>query len=192
MTPDDITRDLEQRFGDRLQILPPDAWQVETDNFRLLVLLSKDLSWLRSLIPIGPQAQAEPYMAQILAANFDYTQEVRYAFYETVLWGVFQHDRAALTLESFQAATERLLALKQAGLDAFFNDLVEGQIRQIIQAAKLQGQTLEDTMQTLERFYAEGVMGELSMGKDSRQNTLEAWQRQLERLWPDVEIPQSN
>lgn len=188
MTPDDITHELKQRFGDRVQALPPDAWQIETDDFRLLVLLSKDLSWLRLLIPIAPQPQAEPYMKQILAANFDYTQEARYAFYEAVLWGVFQHDRETLTADSFQSATERLLALKAEGLDRFFNDLVETQIRQIIQAAKLQGQTLEETLKTLERFYAEGVMGELSMSESSRQNTLEAWQRQLERLWPEIEV----
>ncbi|MFE4104968.1 hypothetical protein [Almyronema epifaneia] len=188
MTPDEITQALTQRFGDRVQILPPDAWQVETEDFRLLVLLSEDLSWLRLLIPIAPQPQAEPFMAQILAANFDDTQEVRYAFYQAVLWGVFQSDRSTLTLASFQAAIERLLALKAENLDRFFNDLIDGQIRQIIQAAKLQGQTLDETLQTLQRFYAEGVMGELSMSADSRQNTLAAWQRQLERLWPEVEV----
>ncbi|NER82258.1 MAG: hypothetical protein F6K42_22385, partial [Leptolyngbya sp. SIO1D8] len=49
-----MTSYLQARFGDQLQVNPPDAWQVETDEFRLLVLLSADQSWLRLLAPLVP------------------------------------------------------------------------------------------------------------------------------------------
>ena len=188
MTPDNISQLLAQRFGSLLEVLPPDAWQVDTAEFRLLVLLSQDGSWLRILLPLVPITEAQPFLAQILSANFDDTQEARYALHENVLWGVFQHDFASLTTDGFESALDRLLAMKQVGIDPFFNTLIEAQIRQIIAAAKQQGQTLESTMQTLNRLYAEGIMGDMGGAADNK-STLEAWQRQLERLWPLVDTP---
>lgn len=179
----DITNHLNQRFAEAVQHSPPDAWQVETADFRLLILLSSDRSWLRLLIPIVPGTVAQPYFSQILAANFDLTQEVRYALHQDVLWGVFQYDLASLTEVRFEAAISRLLGMKQEGIDPFFNALVEQQIRQIILAAKQQGQSLEETMQTLDRLYSEGVMGGLDEGREYKERVLGAWQRQLERLW---------
>ncbi len=67
-----------------------------------------------------------------------------------------------------------------------FNQLVESRIRQIIEAAKQQGQSLEATLQNLDRFYEEGILGDLEQGADSREQVLAAWRRQLERLWPEV------
>jgi hypothetical protein len=177
-----ITDYLKHRFGEQTQFSPPDAWQVETEAFRLLVLLSEDRSWLRLLVPIVPLSVAQPYFSQILEANFDATQETRYALHQGVLWGVFQYERASLTLPCLEAAVNRLLALQQEGIDPFFNVLVEQQIRQIIQAAKQQGQSLEETMQTLDRFYSEGLMGDMG-DNDYRGQVLDAWRRQLERLW---------
>lgn len=43
-------------------------------------------------------------------------------------------------------------------------------------------------MQTLERFYAEGVMGEIDDTPEGREQVLTAWRRQLERLWIDEDI----
>lgn len=181
----DITTHLEKRFGDeQVQFSPPDAWQVETAEFRLLVLLSADQSWLRLLIPIVPAQVAQPYFAQILEANFDFTQESRYALHQDVLWGVFQYELASLTELRFESAISRLLEMKQEGIDPFFNTLVEKQIRQIILVAKQQGQTLEETMQTLDRFYSEGIMGEMG-DSEYQDKVLEAWRRQLERLWTE-------
>lgn len=181
-----ITDYLEARFREQVQYSPPDAWQVETSAFRLLVLLSTDQSWLRLLVPIVPVQSAQPFLRQILEANFDLTQEARYAVHEEVLWAVFHHDREALTEPQLAAAIDRLLAMKQAGVDPFFNTLVEQQITQIIRAAKLQGQTLAETMQTLDRFYSEGMMGDMATS-DFQGPVLEAWRRQLERLWPEVD-----
>jgi hypothetical protein len=31
------------------------------------------------------------------------------------------------------------------------------------------------------------LMGEMELGRESRENTLAAWRYQLERLWPEVE-----
>jgi hypothetical protein len=184
MESQDLTTHLEKRFGEQVQHSPPDAWQVETADFRLLVLLSADQSWLRLLIPIVPVQVAQPYFSQILQANFDLTQEARYALHQDVLWGVFQYELATLTELRFESAISRLLGMKQEGIDPFFNTLVEQQIRQIILAAKQQGQSLEETMQTLDRFYSEGMMGD--MGDSAYQGkVLEAWRRQLERLWTE-------
>ncbi len=181
----DITTHLQQRFAGAVQYNPPDAWQVETPDFRLLVLLSTDQSWLRLLIPIVPGEVAQPYFSQILEANFDLTQEVRYALHQNVLWGVFQYELASLATVRFEAAISRLLGMKQEGIDPFFNVLVEQQIRQIIAAAKQQGQSLAETMQTLDRLYSEGIMGNLDDSSADQAQVLTAWQRQLERLWDE-------
>ncbi len=46
---------------------------------------------------------------------------------------------------------------------------------------------METTLQNLERFYAEGIMGDLSGSTQEREQTLSAWRYQLERLWSEVE-----
>jgi hypothetical protein len=184
----EITDKLTELFGATVvQATQPDAWEVELPNLRLLVLLSADQSWLRVLIPITSAQEAEPFLEQLLEANFDETQETRYALNQNVLWGVFQHNSDTLDPEDFSAAIARLISLRQQGLSNSFNQVVDHRIRQIIQAAKQQGQSLEATLQTLDRFYREGLLGDLEQGAESREQVLAAWQRQLERLWPEVE-----
>jgi hypothetical protein len=187
MTPQDLSNALTERFADAVQQLAPNSFQIETPAFRLLVLLSEDRSWVRALLPIAPVQDAMPFVEELLEANFDLTQETRYAFQQGVLWVVFQHSLQGLALTDFQAALDRLLILKQQGIDALFERLIEKRIRQIVQLSKRQGQSLEATLQTLERFYQEGLMGDLEMSSQSRSNTMEAWRRQLERLWNEVE-----
>lgn len=187
MIPDDITNALTQQFGSIVQRLEPEAWQVETAKFRLLVLLSQDHTWLRVLVPIAPAQEAQAFTEQLLEANFDATQETRYALHQDVLWGVFQHRLESLATVDLVAAIERLQSLHEKGLSTAFSDLVEVRIRQIIHVAKLQGQSLESTLQTLNHFYEEGVMGNLAQGANSREEVLAAWRRQLERLWPEVQ-----
>lgn len=188
MTPTEISQALSELFGTAVQQLAPGSWQVETPQMRVLVLLSDDLSWLRVLIPIAPASEAQPFTQQLLEANFDDTQETRYAFHQGVLWGIFQHSRESLNVDDFSAAVGHLLVMRQRGLSDCFNQFLETRIRQIIQAAKLQGQSLEATLQTLDRFYEEGLMGEMDQGSESREAVLGAWQRQLERLWSEVEL----
>lgn len=187
MTLEELTTALTAEFNQQVQTLAPGSFQIETPQFRLLVLLSDDLSWLRVLLPIAPAQDAEPYWEQLLESNFDLTQETRYALHQGVLWAVFQHSMAGLAIADFESAIGRLLSLKQQGLDETFNTFAEKRIRQIIQAAKRQGQTLEATLQTLDRFYQEGMMGDLEMGAQSREDTMSAWRRQLRRLWDEVE-----
>ena len=186
MTPAEIADQLNQLFGDATALIAPGSWQIETPEFRLLVLLSDDESWLRVLVPIAPMQDAHPFYEQILEANFDHTQEVRYAIQQEVLWGVFQHRLAGLENTDFTAAMQRLIDLRKQGLDECFNRLIENRVRQIIRAAKLQGQSLEETMKTLERFYQEGIMGDMSAGAQARQETLDAWKYQLDRLWNEA------
>ena len=186
MTPAEIGSKLAELFGADLQAIAPNSWQVDTPSLRLLVLLSDDQSWLRVLIPITSAQEAQSFLAQILEANFDTTLETRYALYQGVLWGVFQHSCESLTSVDFESAVTQLLSLHQRGLSDFFNQLVESRIRQIIKAAKQQGQTLEATLQTVDRFYEEGLMGDINQGSAGRQETMSAWRYQLERLWPEV------
>ncbi|MEH2151747.1 leucine zipper domain-containing protein [Nostoc sp.] len=191
MTSEEIVSTLTELFGTSAVAalaqpvvdIAPRSWQVDTSTFRLLVLLSEDNTWLRVLLPIVPIQQAKPFLEQFLEANFDDTQEVRYAFYEGVVWGVFQHNRSTLVSADLSNAISRLVSLYQAGLDNVFNRLIESRIRQIIQAAKQQGQSLQATMQSLERFYAEGLMGEMNQTSEAREVVLIAWRSQLERLW---------
>jgi hypothetical protein len=188
MKPEEITDKLTELFGaSAVQMTEASGWQVETPQLRLLVILSQDQSWLRILIPIAPAEEAQSFLEQLLEANFDDTQETRYALNQNVLWGVFQHSCETLDKEDFSAAVARLVSLSQQGLTNSFNQLVDDRIRQIIQVAKQQGQSLEATLQTLDRFYREGLMGDLNQGSESREQVLEVWQRQLERLWPEVE-----
>lgn len=188
MKSDEITNQLIELFGAAaVETKQPDAWQVETPQLRLLVLLSQDQSWLRLLIPIASSQEAQPFLEQLLEANFDDTQETRYALNQNVLWGVFQHNCESLEPDDFSAAVARLVSLRQQGLSNTFNQLADSRIRQIIKVAKQQGQSLEATLQTLDRFYREGLMGDLEQGASSREQVLVAWQRQLERLWSEVE-----
>ncbi len=69
-----------------------------------------------------------------------------------------------------------------------FDQYVDKQVIYIIQAAKQQGMTLEMTLQNLDRFYQEGVMGDLDAPPSERESTLSAWQGRLERLWSTVEL----
>lgn len=187
MTPFEVTDALNTMFEDTVQATESGSWQVVKEDLQLLILLSDDQSWLRSMVAIAPSQEAEPFFQQLLEANFDETREIRYALFQGFLWGVFQHNFDSLTIHDFQQAIVRLLDLHQRGLSNSFNRLAEVQIRQIIRAAKQQGQSLESTLQTLERFYQEGVMGDLNAGEQARNELMGAWRYQLERLW-DEEI----
>ena len=180
MKPEEIASTLTDFFDTAaVREIAPSSWQVETPDFRLLVLLSDDQSWLRVILPIISAQAAQPFTQQLLEANFDDTQEVRYALHQDVVWGVFQHNRESLVVGDFSDAIARLISLKQLGLSELFNQLVESRIRQIIQAAKQQGQSLAATLQNLDRFYEEGILGDLEQGADSREQMLAAWRRQL-------------
>ncbi|AFZ22416.1 protein of unknown function (DUF1821) [Cylindrospermum stagnale PCC 7417] len=187
MTLEEIASTLTELFGaETVDAIAPGSWQVETSAFRLLVLLSEDHAWLRVLLPILPVQEAQPFLEQFLEANFDDTQEVRYAVHDGVVWGVFQHNSGTLTSADLSNAIARLVSLHQVGLDDVFNRLVETRIQQIITAAKQQGQSLPATMQTLERFYAEGMLGGLEQTPEAREQTLAAWRRRLESLWNGI------
>lgn len=188
MNIEQITPILQQLFSSNVKMISPDSWQIETDNLRLLILLSEDKSWLRALVPIAPFSEAQPFLEQLMIANFDETQSVRYALHENILWGVFHHSLDSLTTDDFTGAIQQLINLSDRGLSDFFQQLIETQIRQIIRAAKMQGQTLETTLQTLERFYQEGLMGDMTQGAAAREATLAAWRYQLQRLWPEIEL----
>lgn len=195
MKPEEIASKLTDLFSPAsVQAIPgdsspnaPGSWQVETPDFRLLVLLSEDESWLRVLLPIASGEAAQPFMQQLLEANFDDTQQVRYALHQGVVWGVFQHNLANLAIGDFTDAIARLISLNQVGLSDAFNQLVESRVSQIIKAQKQQGLSLEATLQNLERFYEEGLLGDLEQGKQSRERVLGAWKRRLEGLWSEVE-----
>lgn len=185
MTPDDLTSALTNRFGEAAQHSPPDAWQVETDKMRLIAIATPPL--LKLMTPIMPLAEAQAFITQMLEANFDQTREAHYALHQNVIWGVSQFDFETLTQPLLERAINQLAEMKSQGAEVFFSRLMESQITQIITAAKLQGQSLEDTIKTLDRFYSEGVMGE--MGEQDYQNkAMTAWRSQLERLWPTVNV----
>jgi hypothetical protein len=186
MTPQEIENTLAQLFEQTtVTTIAPGSWQIEKQNLRLLILLSEDQSWLRILLPIISAQVAKPFMEQFLESNFDDTQEVRYALHQGVVWGIYQHNRESLQSSDLTNAIARLVTLHQTGLTGVFNQLVDSKIGQIVQTAKLQGQSLETTLQTLDRFYEEGVLGDLEQGAESREQVLTTWRRQLERMWTE-------
>jgi hypothetical protein len=42
-------------------------------------------------------------------------------------------------------------------------------------------------LQTLDRFYEAGLMGDIADSSGDRDQTMGAWRYQLERLWEEVE-----
>jgi hypothetical protein len=162
-----------------------DVWQIKSENFHLLVVLSADRSWLRLLVPIASEQEAKPLLSKLLAANFDETQEVRYALAQNVLWGVFHHQLDSLTEGDFQRAIASLVALVEKGISDSFREQIETQIRQIIKVAKARGQSLETTYQTLDRFYQEGILGGVDQKSEEREQFLRAWKDRLESLWEE-------
>jgi hypothetical protein len=185
VTPADIQPFLTSRFGTTLKVIDADSYQVETPEYRLLIILSAQQSWVRTLVPIAPAAEAMTFVEEFLSANFDATLETRYALHQGILWGVWQHSVAGLTIEDFSTAIEHSIELKQVGIDRAFRDFATKQVREIIRIAKQRGDTREQTMQTLDRFYAEGVMGDLGATEDIRQEMMTAWKYQLDRLWDE-------
>ncbi|MEM8830796.1 MAG: hypothetical protein AAGE96_15760 [Cyanobacteria bacterium P01_G01_bin.19] len=165
-----------------------EAWQIKNSQLHLLVLISEDRTWLRLLTPIATASEAQSLLPQILEDNFDATQEVRYAISQNVLWGVYHHRLASLVAEDLESAIASLQALAAKGLSSSFDQLIEKQIVQIVKAAKAQGQSLEATYQTIDRFYQEGVMGGVDQDPAQREQFLAAWKMQLERLWSEVEV----
>ncbi|MEY2857232.1 MAG: hypothetical protein RLZZ74_1544 [Cyanobacteriota bacterium] len=164
----------------------PEAWQIRNSQIHLLVILSEDHSWLRLLSPIASAEEAQSLLPQLLEDNFDRTQEVRYALNQNVLWGVFHHRLDSLTTDDLENAIASLVSLVEKGLSSSFNQVIEQQIIQIVQAAKAQGQSLESTYQTIDRFYQEGVMGGVNQDPAQREQFLAAWKAQLQRLWSQV------
>ncbi|NJK55388.1 MAG: type III secretion system chaperone [Pleurocapsa sp. SU_5_0] len=163
-----------------------EAWQIRNSQIHLLVILSEDHGWLRLLSPIATADEAQSLLSQLLEDNFDTTQEVRYALNQNVLWGVFHHRLESLTIEDLENAIASLISLTEKGLSQPFNQVIERQIMQIVQAAKAQGQSLESTYQTIDRFYQEGVMGGVDQDPAQREQFLAAWKAQLQRLWSEV------
>ncbi len=186
MTFDEIESLLIQLFGETVQTTAAGLWKVEQAGNQILILLSDDRSWLRVLLPIAPFQDVRPLLEQLFTYNFDASQETRYALHQDVLWGVFQHPRESLTPEDLTAAIGRLQILKHQGLTDCFNQFVDNRIGQIIQAAKQQGQSLTATLQTLERFYDEGLLGDLTQSSEQRSAILGAWRTRLEQLWPNI------
>ena len=189
MNTTEISSILERLFDSKdIQHDAEEAWQVRNSQIHLLVILSEDRSWLRLLTPIASAAEAQSLLPQLLEDNFDRTQEVRYALNQNVLWGVFHHRLESLVAEDLEDAIVSLVSLKEKGLSPSFNQMIEKQIMQIVKAAKAQGQSLESTYQTIDRFYQEGVMGGVDQDPEQREQFLAAWKAQLERLWSQVEV----
>ena len=184
MISEEITTLLADYFGaEFIQHTSEDTWQVETPTLKLLLILADEGSWLRLLAPIAPLDMAQAYLEQFLEANFDTTLAVRYALAQEVLWAVYQHSLTTLTPQDLTEAIAQAIQLQQTGMEEAFNQLVEQRLRQIIQAAKLQGQSKQATMQTLKRFYEEGMLGGLQQDSQEREQFLSAWEYQLDRLW---------
>jgi Tir chaperone protein (CesT) family len=184
----DIDPILSSIYGAELKSIEAGLWQIETAQYRLLVLLSEDQSWLRMMIPIAPAAEAEPFLELLMENNFDETGEARYGLHQDALWAVFQQGLESLSRDGFLSAIAQLVRMQEQGLSHCFDQFVDRQVTTIIRAAKQQDMTLDMTVQNLDRFYQEGVMGDLDTSAAEREGTLAAWRERLERLWPLIDV----
>lgn len=188
MTPEQVDSCLQTLFQNG-QVTHPseDTWQVEIEQVRVLVILSPDLQWLRLLVPVVPQPEAEPFLGELLELNFDHTQHLSYALYQNVLWITFRHAMVTLIERDFKLAIARALELHQEGLNHCFELFTSRKTEEIAIAAKRQGQTLESTLQNLTRLYQEGVMGGLGQTEEERDRFLAAWKGKLEQVWDTID-----
>jgi hypothetical protein len=184
--PQELQKLLIDRFADRVEIIDANFYRIDTPELRLLVILSAEQSWVRMLVPISTAQEAMTFVEEILAANFDETLETHYALHDNALWGVFQHSLVSLIPTDANHAIDRLIELKELGIKRAFSEFATKQVKQIIQIAKQRGDSLEQTIQTLDRFYAEGVMG-MEASQDTRQEMMGGWRYQLERLWHETD-----
>jgi hypothetical protein len=178
---------LTEKFGTAFTVLADDSYQIETTDFRILLIFADGESWLRVLIPIVPAAEAATFWEELLSANFDRTLDCRYALHQDVLWGTFQHSVASLTSEDLLMAIDSLIQMKKLGVSPVFSEFVTKRVREIVVIAKQRGDSLEQTIQTLDRFYAEGVMGDLGSTESVRQEIMSAWRTQLTTLWAEIQ-----
>lgn len=188
MTPEAVSQALRDFFPEaQVDQTENKTWKIHQPEarFHLLVSLSKDQKLLRVFVPIAPQSEAEPYFAQLLEHNFSENKLARYSLNQSLLWGAFKYPIESLDKTVFDQALEELQKLHKQSLNSFFNELAEDKVREIVTAAKAQGQTMEMTMQTITRFYEEGVMGGLDQEPRQRQKALLAWQYQLQQLWDE-------
>jgi hypothetical protein len=168
----------------RLPIQPGDT----TQQGEIVVLLSEDQSWVRLMVPIAPISQAQPFLQELLELNVEATTFNRYAIAQKMLWGVFNHPLQTLQKSDVHLAIIGLVELKTQGLTHCFETHADRQVRLIISASKRQGLTLKATLQNLERFYREGIIGDLSDSRETIQLTLTRWRDRLERLWSEENL----
>ncbi len=198
MNPTELQDFFRARYGDEaVNTVAPEAFKVEprpvegetpaARPFEIYVMWSGDALWVRLMTPVTSAAEATPFLEQLMQANFEQTEKVRYALHEDGLWLVSQHRLERLHPQDLEDVVATFTTAQQAGLDVFFRDRIDLQIKQIILANKSQGQTLESTLQTLQHFYQEGMMGGLDQPAAERNATLEAWRYQLTRLWDTVD-----
>ncbi len=109
----DIPPILASMYGEQLQTIETGLWQIETEEYRLLVLLSDDQTWLRMMIPIAPAAEAEPFLRTLMENNFDETGEARYGLHQEALWAVFQQGLDGLNRDGFLSAISQLTRLQE-------------------------------------------------------------------------------
>lgn len=177
---------LNSKFETPLSEAGENFWRHTWDSGELILMLSEDQSWVRMMIPIASMTQAQPFFQELLELNFEETTLVRYAIAHGMLWGVFNHPMETLQVKDIELAFNCLLTLQQQGVTRCFDVHADRQVRLIIQASKRQGLSLKATLQNLERFYREGIIGDLSDSGATIQLTLTRWRDRLERLWADV------
>ena len=162
-------------------------WRHTWDSGELILMLSEDHSWVRMMIPVASMAQAQPFFQELFELNFEETTLVRYAIAQGMLWAVFNHPFQTLQVKDIDLALDCLLTLQTQGVTRCFEVHADRQVRLIIQASKRQGLSLKATLQNLERFYREGIIGDLSDSGSTIQLTLTRWRDRLERLWSEVD-----
>ena len=89
-------------------------WQFNFQDRPLMILTDENANRMRIMSPVVEASELQDGQEKkMLEANFDRALDAKYAIYQGVVWSVFTHPLAELTVEQFRDALKQVTALAQ-------------------------------------------------------------------------------
>lgn len=89
-------------------------WQFELHETTLMILTDEEANRMRIMAPIAEEKDLETDQYKtMLEANFDRALDAKYAVFQGVVWSVFTHPLAELTVEQLKDAMQQVVNLSQ-------------------------------------------------------------------------------
>ncbi|MEM9326440.1 MAG: hypothetical protein AAGA85_12315 [Bacteroidota bacterium] len=87
-------------------------WQFQIRERPMMILTDVNANRMRIMTPIIEEGELKKDQYKImLEANFDRALDAKYAIYSEVVWSVFTHPLAELTVEQFKSAMGQVATL---------------------------------------------------------------------------------